>query len=190
MQGLSDAVTAIACHPTQPLAAFLCRSGIIQVWNYELKLLMNLREFTNIHNPTLNNTTNNNTNNNNNTSGGPNHSSNNNMLPITNKHYKFARDLKYHPTNHGQYLAVGFSTGSVKILSTETLQDLQSFSPSVDGIESITFSPSGVYLAATDELFHVLLFKRYFLFYYFTLYSPHTHLLYSLYYTLLYYIEK
>lgn len=35
------------CHPTRPLVAFTCSDpGSIQIWNYDMKLLMNLREFS------------------------------------------------------------------------------------------------------------------------------------------------
>lgn len=158
MQGLSDEVSAIACHPKQALVSFLCRSGTIQVWNYELKLLMNLREFANpakdkdkdgaallldrpltagVQSGTAAATT---------------------LTGPALRNLRFARDLAYHPS--GIFLAVGFSTGSVKLLSEETLQDVQSFSPSVDSIESLKFSASGNFLAATDEQNHVLLFRR------------------------------
>ena len=42
---MSDEVTAVACHPNQPLLAVTCGNGVLHVWNYEMKLLMILREF-------------------------------------------------------------------------------------------------------------------------------------------------
>jgi hypothetical protein len=42
---MSDEVTAVACHPNQPLLAVTCGNGVLHIWNYEMKLLMILREF-------------------------------------------------------------------------------------------------------------------------------------------------
>jgi len=59
LQGMSGAVTCIATHSSQPLLVICCASynslstsgnnspgGSLQLWNYELKLLLNLREFS------------------------------------------------------------------------------------------------------------------------------------------------
>jgi hypothetical protein len=35
----------MACHPSRPLVALLSIDGTLQVWNYDMKLLMNLRSF-------------------------------------------------------------------------------------------------------------------------------------------------
>ena len=45
MQGFTDEVTSVGCHPHRPLLALACFNGSLQMWDYELKLLMNLREF-------------------------------------------------------------------------------------------------------------------------------------------------
>ena len=45
MQGFADDVTGVTCHPSRSLLALACHAGSLQVWDYELKLLMNLREF-------------------------------------------------------------------------------------------------------------------------------------------------
>ena len=45
---MSDEVTAVACHPTQTLVAIACGNGVLHIWNYDLKLLMILREFNKI----------------------------------------------------------------------------------------------------------------------------------------------
>lgn len=135
MQGLSDAVISVSCHPVLPLVAFLCKGGILQLWNYEMKLLMNVREFS------------------------PASAAHNNQFEKTtiSKNVQ-ARDIAFHPS--GKMLVVGFSSGVVKTLSTETLQDIQSFAPSTDGVEKLKFSLSGNFLSGVDEHNHVLLFKR------------------------------
>jgi WD40 repeat protein len=153
MQGLSDAVASISCHPSQVKVALLSRSGAIQIWNYEMKILMNIREFTNpskdkekdtvtvfMERPLTSSALH-----------PPSHSS-------ALKSSRFARYIAYHPG--GLLLAVGFSTGTIILLSEETLQDLQSFSPSVDSIQMLKFSVSGMFLAAADDNHHILLFKR------------------------------
>lgn len=153
MQGLSDAVAAISCHPSQAKVALLSRSGAIQVWNYEMKLLMNIREFANPSKDKEKDTA---------TLLMERPLTASALQPPSNsvslKSSRFARDIAYHPG--GLLLAVGFSTGSIKLLAEETLQDMQSFSPSVDSIEMLRFSASGQFLAATDENHHVLLFRR------------------------------
>lgn len=131
MQGLSDAVCAISCHPSQPQAALLCKSGVIQVWNYELKLLMNVREFIN---------------------------PNSDKVGQNPKSGNYTTDIAYHPS--GSFLAVAFSTGSIKILAEDTLQDVQSFTPSIDAVTMLKFSPSGSFLAAVDSQHHILLFRK------------------------------
>lgn len=60
----------------------------------------------------------------------------------------------------GEILAVGFKNGEVKILVTETLQDVFSFTPSSDAVCFLRFSPSGQYLAGFDAGNHSMLFKR------------------------------
>jgi cilia- and flagella-associated protein 251 len=138
MQGLSGSVVALACHPMQPLVAFLCKNGILQLWNYEMKLLLNIREFSHMksHNEVDKSST-----------------------AAGNRSSVFARDVAFH--NDGNCLAVSFSNGTIKILSTQNLVDLQTFSPSLEGIHLLTFSSSGNFLAACDDSHHVMLFKRY-----------------------------
>lgn len=60
----------------------------------------------------------------------------------------------------GEILAVGFKNGEVKILGTETLQDVFNFTPSSDAVSFLRFSPSGQYLAGFDAGCHSMLFKR------------------------------
>ena len=42
---MADDVSSLSCHPFRPLLAVACYNGVLQVWDYEMKLLMNLREF-------------------------------------------------------------------------------------------------------------------------------------------------
>lgn len=45
VQGLADEVSGVSCHPFRTLLAIACYNGTIQMWDYDMKLLMNLREF-------------------------------------------------------------------------------------------------------------------------------------------------
>jgi WD40 repeat protein len=63
-------------------------------------------------------------------------------------------------TTLGDVLAVGFRSGEVRILRTDTLQDIQTLKHSGDAVMSLKFSPSGIYLAGYDESHCTLLFKR------------------------------
>lgn len=136
MQGLSGPVVALACHPSQPLVAFLCKNGVLQLWNYEMKLLINIREFTNLKTPSDTDKPT--------TSGG--------VRPPS------ARDLTFYAD--GSFLAVSFSNGIIRLISTATLQDLQTFTNSLEGIGKVKFSASGNFLAAADDSHHVMIFKR------------------------------
>ena len=60
----------------------------------------------------------------------------------------------------GDMLAVGFKNGEVRILRTDTLQDVLTFKHSGDAVATLKFSPSGIYLAGFDESHCTLLFKR------------------------------
>lgn len=61
----------------------------------------------------------------------------------------------------GDLIAIGFTSGDIKFLSTSTFEDLASFSPSSDPIVHLKFSPSGQFLAAYDSTNHVIILKRY-----------------------------
>jgi cilia- and flagella-associated protein 251 len=138
MQGLTDAVVAVASHPLVPLVAFLSKNGTLQLWNYEMKLLMNVREFS---------------------VASMSHSSQFAEKSTANNRSVYARDLAFHPS--GLILMVAFSSGVIKSVNVESLLDVQNFAPCVDSIEKLKFSPSGNFFAAIDDTNHVLLFKRY-----------------------------
>eukprot|EP01038_Epipyxis_sp_PR26KG_P008841 gene8841-11932_t len=128
MQGMSDEVTSVSCHPSKPLLAVNCASGVLQVWNYEMKLLMNLREFNSL------------------------------KTEKKSSSYGPTRCIAYDTS--GSYLAVGFSSGSIKLIFSDNLEDASTYSPGSDAIECIKFSQTGNYFAAYDAGNHVLLFKR------------------------------
>ena len=45
-QGFPGEISDVKCHPKRALAAFTCSDpGSLQIWNYEMKLLMSVREF-------------------------------------------------------------------------------------------------------------------------------------------------
>ena len=47
IQGFPGEISNVKCHPTRSLVAFTCSDpGSLQIWNYDMKLLMNLREFS------------------------------------------------------------------------------------------------------------------------------------------------
>jgi WD40 repeat protein len=133
LQGLGDEVSSITCHPHRPLVALCCANGSLHVWDYDLKLLMNLREFNDTttsktkHNqdprPTLKPTA-----------------------------------ASFSPS--GDMLVVGFSCGAVKFLNCNTFEDLSSFSPSTDAVCALKFSSSGAYLGGYDGSNHVMIFQR------------------------------
>lgn len=117
MQGMSDVIVDIQCHPRQPLLAILCSNGTLQIWNYELKLLLILKEF-----------------------------------------HLLAKCCCFHPMGNG--LLIAFGNGMIKLVSVDTLEELQVFSPSIHGITKLAFSYDGEYFASADESFHVALFQK------------------------------
>jgi WD40 repeat protein len=60
----------------------------------------------------------------------------------------------------GDMITVGFTSGDIKFLSTNTFEDISSFSPSADPIVHLKFSPSGLYLAGYDSSNHVIILKQ------------------------------
>ena len=60
----------------------------------------------------------------------------------------------------GEILAVGFTSGHIKLLRTDTFEDVASFAPTPDTIVCLKFNASGMYLAAYDSSHHVLLLKK------------------------------
>jgi WD40 repeat protein len=139
MQGMSEEVTAVACHPTQALVVMACANGVLQIWNYDMKLLMILREFN---------------------SNAPATAKGEGRLAQTKvRSYLRPSCAAFDPS--GKVLAVGFSSGLIKLLFTENLEDGNSYAPSSEAIHCVKFSASGKFLAAYDSSRHVLLFKRY-----------------------------
>lgn len=136
MQGMADEVTAVACHPTLPLVAITCGNGVLHIWDYDMKLLMILREF--------------------NASAKEEKRSNS----LSGKKLLKSKCLCFDTS--GGALVIAFLSGAVKVLKTETLEDVCSFAPTTDAILDIKFSPSGAYFACFDSAHHVLIFKRHF----------------------------
>ena len=138
LQGFPDDVSSLACHPSRPLVAFTCHGqGSLHLWDYDMKLLMNLREFTN---------------------KSPGKSKTGAAAASDKANTFLPQSIAFEP--HGEVLAVGFTTGDLKIMDVESLEDIANFAPSSHAIVSVKFSPSGVYLTGYDAGNHVLLFKR------------------------------
>lgn len=183
MQGMSDEVSAVACHPTNPLVAFACVNGNVHMWDYEMKILINLREFNSKKASAL-------AANASATQGGSNTSaaaasgnasvggntsrvvkklqgdvssaqggSSDGKNTSANTSYLRPQCIAFEPTT-GEFLAVGFTSGHVKFVNVETLEDMVSYAPSLDTILSLSFSSSGMFLAAYDTSNHVMLWKR------------------------------
>ena len=138
MQGMADHVSSVACHPTRPLAAFACYNGALQIWDYDMKLLMNLREFN----------------------SRPNATSKPGSATYRSDSRNFLRPQCVAFEPHGEFVAVGFTSGNVKFLNVDTFEDVASFAPCLDSINCLKFSPSGIYMAGFDSGNHVLLFKK------------------------------
>jgi len=160
MQGMSEEICSVACHPTNPLVSFACGNGNLHIWDYEMKILINLREFNSKKATMLNSLASD--------AGGAGGSASRMLKKLAGEgteHVKasssFLRPqcVAFEPTT-GEFLAVGFSSGHIKFVSVETLEDVLSFAPSLDAILGLRFSASAMYLAAYDSSYHVMVFKR------------------------------
>jgi len=157
VQGMADDVSSLSCHPSRPLLAVACYNGSLQVWDYEMKLLMNVREF--IDKSALSHNTSNKTIGKKTISNGTKRSTLNASAsdPMRAPTLR-PQCLAFDPS--GDLLAAGFTSGHVKLLNTDTYDDVSSFAPTPDTVVGLKFSPSAIYLAAYDSSHHVLLFKR------------------------------
>jgi len=135
MQGFSDEVTGVACHPQRALLALACLNGSLQVWDYEMKLLLNLREF-NFADAAANDAT------------------------VRRNKPQFLRptSFEYHPA--GTFLAVGFSSGHIKFLHCDTLADIASYNNTHDSIVGLKLNNNGEFMVAWDTSNRVLLYRR------------------------------
>ena len=136
VQGMADNVSDVCCHPSQTLVALSSYNGTLQVWDYDMKLLMNLREFNAKAKPQM-------------TALGA-------KKP---KDVPFLRPqcVSFNPS--GEFLVVGFTTGDLKFLSSSSFEDVCSyFFP--DPLLTVKFSPTGEYLAGYDSANHVVILKR------------------------------
>ena len=139
MQGLTDYISNVACHPSRSLVAFASYNGSLQIWDYDMKLLMNLREFNSRDASAV---------------------AKSNTAAARLEAHNFLRPVTVAFEPHGEFVAVGFTSGHVKFLDTNTFEDLCSFAPTTDSVFDLKFSASGIYLACYDDSNHVLLFKR------------------------------
>ncbi len=149
-KGMADHISDISCHPTKTLVALCCYDGSVQIWDYEMKLLMNLREFnTRTNAKTL--------------TTGTKHRSPEKYVNFLISFMLFRVRLRpqciaFDPV--GEFVAVGFTSGDIKLLSAATFEDVSSYSPSSDTIVHLKFSPSGQFFAAYDSTNHVIIMKK------------------------------
>jgi len=131
LQGFNDEISGVACHPWRSLVAFICYNGTLQLWDYDMKILMNLKEFNN-------------------------KSANNNAHEKT--QIMRPQCIAFEATEG--LLAVGFTSGHIRFLNVDTLEDTASFAPSSETMISLKFSPSGDYLSSFDSSNRVFVFRR------------------------------
>ena len=139
MQGMTEYISAVACHPSRSLVAFASHNGSLQIWDYDTKLLMNLREFNNkdVISSAKAGTA---------------------AARLEARNYLRPQCVAFEP--NGEFIAIGFTSGHVKFLSIDSFEDIASYAPSIDAVYGLQFSRTGVYLACYDSSGHVLLFKK------------------------------
>jgi cilia- and flagella-associated protein 251 len=142
VQGVADNITDMCCHPFKTQLAISCSNGTLQVWDYDMKLLMSLREFNARTSGTKQITTN--------TAA--------KIARAADKLFLRPQCIAFDPS--GNYIAVGFTTGEIRFLYSDSFEDLSTHTPSGEPILNIKFSPSGKYMAAYDSSSHVILFQK------------------------------
>jgi cilia- and flagella-associated protein 251 len=131
LQGFAGRVNKLSCHSTRPLLAISCENGMVQLWNYELMLLLNVRDFSSA------------------------------VKVFTEKFLSsltYPSAISFPPT--GNFLAVAFSNGLLKIINDETLEDISTFAPTSNAILGIEFSKDAKFMSCYDDNGYVMLFKR------------------------------
>jgi hypothetical protein len=139
VQGMSSEIEYICCHPTKPLIGVLCRSGVLQIWDYHLKLLINLRECGMPYGP----------------------------VPVgqmrpkaADTHKAFARPMCTTFNPSGDNLVLGYNNGIIAFIDSSSLQELFQLNMSEAPIVEIKFSHSGEYFAAYDSAGYVMIYKK------------------------------
>ncbi|KAL4646599.1 WD repeat-containing protein 66 [Arapaima gigas] len=121
VQGHSEAVHAMACHPSQPIIAFGSYCGVLNTWDYQQKKQICRKVF---------------------------------------QEERLIQCLAYDPQGR-LHLAVGFSSGAVKVMEVLTLEseDTEYLMYSKSCITHITFSMDSCYLATADAGNAVMVFQ-------------------------------
>jgi hypothetical protein len=139
VQGMSSEIDYICCHPTRPLIGILCRSGVLQIWDYHLKLLINVRESGVPHGP----------------------------VPVgqmrpkaVDAHKAFARPMCATFNPSGDNVVLGYSNGIIAFVDSSSLQELFQLNMSEAPIVEIKFSHSGEYFAAYDSAGYVMIYRK------------------------------
>ena len=134
LQGFNDEISGVACHPWRSLVAFTCYNGTLQLWDYEMKILMNLKEFNSGKGK----------------GGGEGGEKGHSIMRPQCIAFERTEGL----------LAVGFTSGHIRFLNVDTLEDTASYVPSSETVLQLKFSPSGDYLASFDSSNRVFVFRR------------------------------
>lgn len=137
LQGMTGRINHITCHSMKPIIAVCCNNGSIQLWNYNLKLLLNVREISHFRSKEEK------------SASKLNIIENRNAIPVCIR-FQVNEDL----------IAVGFTNGTVKLLDGTTLLDVSTYAPSGQEIVDILFSSDGSFMACYDKDSHVAVFKR------------------------------
>lgn len=140
-QGMKDDITAAACHPKTTFVVIASYCGVLQTWDYVQKQLVVARDF--------------------NSEGKDAWSRTRSSTKLSlNKDHVFLRPTSLAFETSAEFLAVGFSSGIIKLLNSNSLEDLASFAPSTSPILELKFSTKANYMGAYDTSNHVLLFGR------------------------------
>ncbi|KAJ1565343.1 Cilia- and flagella-associated protein 251, partial [Nowakowskiella sp. JEL0078] len=146
-----DTVSGLALHPKKSLFAVGGHCGMLQIWDYTSKELLNSKKFE------------------------ENLLSSNIQLKKQNNEEDTSKEKSIHSTTKnkiqcvsfspsGNILVLGFTNGTVKLLNGENLEDLDgasvwNISSGKYSITKFAFSNDGIYLAIADEGFGVSLFQ-------------------------------
>jgi WD40 repeat protein/Ca2+-binding EF-hand superfamily protein len=131
VQGLGDDVPCLACHPTMDRLLVGVYDGTLQLWDFRSKTLLMVQE---LKQDVANNM------------GG-------NVQSVTVRPQTMCFD------GAGNALAIGMTSGMVRISDAESLQEIESFTNSDSPITFLKFSNDSTWLAAADAQHYVSIYN-------------------------------
>ena len=135
VQGIPSEPCGVAAHPSSDKITIGCRNGGLQLWDYQSKVLLNLRQLNKKKDKSKSKSA---------------------AAAMAIQPNLYPNVLAYDPL--GKLLCVGMKEKYVKVLDGNTLEDVSTFNASDGCIECIKFSPDGQFMSYFDDKGYVYLY--------------------------------